>query len=80
MDIGKAVGMRIQELCGMHHLTLNKLGAVCGITQSTLNNIVHGGSKNPTVETVRRICLGLDISLRDFFDAPCFALGRDETH
>lgn len=78
MDIGKAVGLRIQQLCEEYHYSLNKLGSVCGITQSTLNNIVHGGSKNPTLDTVRRICMGLGMSLSAFFDAPCFALPEQE--
>lgn len=72
MDTGKAVGARILELCARHDLSLNKLGSICHITQSTLNNIVHGGSRNPTVDTVWRICRGLGMSLSNFFDAPCF--------
>lgn len=67
MNIGKAVGDRILELCKNNKITVNKLGTICGITQSTLNNIVNGGSKNPTVATVKKICDGLEITLGEFF-------------
>lgn len=45
---------------------------MCGITQSTLNNIVSGISKNPTVSTIKKVCDGLNISLSDFFDTDIF--------
>ena len=68
----EAICRRIQELCVKNGLTVNGLSTRCGITQSTLNNIVHGGSKNPTVDTVRRICAGLNMPLKQFFDTPEF--------
>ena len=74
MDIGAAVAHRIQNLCRERNITVNKLATLCHITQSTLNNIVHGGSKKPTVDTVFRICRGLEITLSQFFDDPCFQL------
>lgn len=72
MNIGEAIGTRILELCKKRELSLNKLGTICGITQSTLNNIVSGVSKNPTVSTVKKVCDGLDISLTEFFDTDLF--------
>lgn len=72
MNIGSAVGTRIMELCQDKGITLNRLGTICGITQSTLNNIVNGGSHNPTVATVKKICDGLSITLAQFFDAEIF--------
>ena len=72
MDIGAAVASRIQNLCRERNITVNKLATLCHITQSTLNNIVHGGSKKPTVDTIFRICRGLHISLAEFFSDPCF--------
>lgn len=73
VDIGHAVGGRILELCREKQITLNRLGTICGITQSTLNNIVNGGSRNPTVATVKKVCDGLNLSLAQFFDAEIFS-------
>lgn len=72
MNIGNAVRMRILELCRQHDITLNKLSTVCGITQSTLNNIVSGRNNSTTVSTVKKICDGLEITILDFFTSPLF--------
>lgn len=70
--IGQAVRLRILELCEMRGITVNKLAAISGITQSTLNNIVSGRNQSATVSTVKKICDGLDISIQEFFNAHCF--------
>jgi len=72
MRVGEAVRLRILELCHEHDITLNKLSTICGITQSTLNNIVSGRNSTTTVSTVQKICDGLEISILDFFTAPLF--------
>ena len=72
MNIGEAVKERILELCREHRITVNKLATICGITQSTLNNIVSGRNHSTTVATVKKICDGLDISIGQFFDSEKF--------
>ena len=72
MNIGEAVRLRIIELCENHNITLNKLSTVCGITQSTLNNIVSGRNNSTTVSTVKKICDGLELNIIDFFSSPIF--------
>jgi len=72
MRVNEAVKMRILELCQQNHITLNKLSTICGITQSTLNNIVSGRNATTTVSTIQKICDGLDITIIDFFSSPIF--------
>ena len=72
MRVGEAVRLRILELCRTHNITLNKLSTICGITQSTLNNIVSGRNSTTTVSTVQKICDGLEITILDFFTSPLF--------
>ena len=72
MNIGEAVKLRILELCRKNNLTVNKLANICGITQSTLNNIVSGRNNSTTVSTVKKICDGLNISIREFFESKEF--------
>ena len=72
MNIGEAVRLRIIELCNERRITVNKLSTICGLTQSTLNNIMHRKGSNPTVATVKKICDGLDMTLIDFFTSPVF--------
>ncbi len=72
MNIGEAVRLRILELCDSRKITVNKLSTICGITQSTLNNITSGRNSGTTVSTVKKICDGLEISIVDFFNAEIF--------
>ena len=72
MRVGEAVKWRILELCRQYDITLNKLSTICGITQSTLNNIVSGRNSTTTVSTIQKICDGLEITILDFFTSPLF--------
>jgi len=67
MKIGEAVKKRIINLCNERKITLNKLSTICGITQSTLNNIISGRNNSATISTIKKICDGLDITINDFF-------------
>ena len=73
MNIGEAVRMRILKLCQERNITVNKLSTLCGITQSTLSNIVGGRNNSTTVSTVKKICDGLEISIPEFFSDPLFS-------
>lgn len=72
MTIGEATRLRILDLCAEHDITVNRLATVCGITQSTLNNIVSGRNNSATVSTVKKICDGLDMSIVEFFQSSLF--------
>lgn len=72
MRIGEAVKKRIVELCAERRITLNRLATISGITQSTINNITGGRNKSATISTIKKICDGLEMSIKDFFDSPLF--------
>ena len=72
MTATEAVRRRILELCAQRGITVNRLATISGITQSTLNTIVSGRNRSTTVSTVKKLCDGLEITLRDFFDTPVF--------
>ena len=67
-----AVSYRIVELYNERDITINKLSTICGIKQSTLEGIVNKKFVNPKTLTILRICRGLDIKLKDFYDSPLF--------
>lgn len=73
MKIADAVADRIIELCRERSITLNKLCTLSAVTQSTVNYIVNGRTKNPGIVVIKKLCDGLDISIKDFFDTPVFA-------
>ena len=72
MKIGEAVTKRILELCSENNITLNKLATICGITQSTLDNMKKGNSKNQKIATIKKVCDGLNITIVDFFNTDYF--------
>ena len=72
MRVSEAVRLRILDLCKKNDITLNKLSTICGITQSTLNNIISGRNSTTTVSTVQKICDGVEITILEFFSSPLF--------
>lgn len=72
MTIGIAVKERILALCQMRGITQNRLGAISGVTQSTINNITSGRNNSTTISTIKKLCDGLDISIIDFFNDEVF--------
>lgn len=72
MTIGEAVKLRIIELADKNNITLNKLATVSGLTQSTINNITGGRNNSATISTIKKICDGLEMDIREFFNSPLF--------
>lgn len=72
MDLQEAVKERILKICKERNITINKLATLSGIQQSTVNSLIDGRSKNPKLMTILRICLGLDIEIKEFFDDEIF--------
>lgn len=72
MSVRDAVKQRILDLCEANNITINKLALESGLTQSTLNSIINTGSNNPTLTTVAKICVGLKITMREFFNDALF--------
>lgn len=67
-----SVALRITQLCKEHHIAINSLAMISGVSPSTIYSMLYKKSKNPGTESIRRICRGLGISLREFFDCELF--------
>ncbi len=72
MNAKEAVAKRIVELCSERKLAVNALANICGISPSTIYSMLNAKSKNPGVVSIHKICDGLEISVREFFDSPLF--------
>lgn len=72
MNAGAAVAARIIELCQRHEISINKLGTISGVSQSTINNITSGRNNSATVATVKKLCDSFEITLGEFFSTPEF--------
>lgn len=73
MNISQAVINRIEGLCRERNMSINALCNASGITQSTVNDIVNGTTYNAGIATIKKLCDGFGISVRDFFDSDLFS-------
>lgn len=61
---------RIKNLCAEKKITPNRLATLSGITQSTLEDILSGKTKNPTLKTIHKLAIGLDMTVSELLDFP----------
>lgn len=72
MDAKEAVARRIQALCLERGLAVNVLANLCGVPPSTIYSMLNNKSKNPGIISIQKLCDGLEISVREFFNDPLF--------
>ncbi|MBP3619031.1 MAG: helix-turn-helix transcriptional regulator [Clostridia bacterium] len=72
MKLHEAIGKRILDYCNERDITPNKLCTMSGVIQSTVNSIFSGRSQNPKLRTIYDLCVGLGISLEEFFACDYF--------
>jgi len=70
MTYSNIITKRILDLCAERKITVNKLATLSGMTQSTLENIVMGHTKQPGLRTLHRLAQGLGMTLSQFLDFP----------
>ena len=72
MNAKEAVARRIQALCLERGIAVNTLANMSGVAPSTIYSMLNTKSKNPGIVSIQKICDGLEISVREFFDDPLF--------
>lgn len=72
MKIKQAVAQRIINLCKERNIAVNALGNISGVNPSTIYSMLNSKSQNPGVVSIQKICDGLEISIREFFDDDIF--------
>ena len=72
MNTKNAVADRIIQLCNQKNIAINALANMAGISPSTLYSVLNEKSQNPGIVTIKKLCDGLEISLREFFDDDVF--------
>ena len=69
MNTKEAVAKRILQLCEERNLAVNALANLAGIAPSTVYSMLNEKSQNPGVVSIKKICDGMDISVREFLTA-----------
>ncbi|MDR1600262.1 MAG: helix-turn-helix domain-containing protein [Oscillospiraceae bacterium] len=72
MDISHAIITRLNELCAAKRVTVNGLCIRSGVTQSTVHDIMASKTHSPGIATIKKLCDGLDVTMRDFFNNSLF--------
>lgn len=70
MTYSDAIRRRLQYLIDQRGITVNRLAILAGITQSTVEDVVSGKTKNPKLKTLHRLAVGLDMTVSELLDFP----------
>lgn len=72
MNTKEAVANRIIQLCKERNIAINALANISGVAPSTVYSMLNQKSQNPGVVSIKKICDGLEITVREFFDCDLF--------
>ena len=71
-NVNRAVALRISQLLKEKNITQYRLAMNCGLTHSTLKNIIHETIKDNKLSTIILIASGFNMSVSEFLDSPLF--------
>ena len=72
MTVKEAVAARFNEILRDRNMRANELATRSGITPSSVYSMLDPRCKEVSVNLVKRLCDGLDMTLGEFFSAPVF--------
>lgn len=74
MNLQTAIQLRILELIKERKWSVNKLAERSGIAPSSLKRTVkpYATIKNTSTETIQKICYGLEIPFKEFWNSELF--------
>lgn len=70
MTYSDVIILRLTRLCESRSITTNKLATLSGITQSTVENIMSGKTRNPKLKTLHKLAVGLNMTVSELLDFP----------
>ena len=72
MNTKEAVAERIIQICKERNMAINALANISGVSPSTVYSMLNAKSQNPGIVSIKKLCDGWGITLREFFDAEIF--------
>lgn len=72
MNVKEAVAARFAQLMREREICANELAVRSGVTPSSVYSMLDPRRKEVSVNLVKKLCDGLDLSLGEFFTAPVF--------
>ncbi len=72
LNLDDAIRKRLEELVKEKDTNLTALCLMSNITPSTVFDFMYGKSKYPIIITLKKLCIGAGITLKEFFDREYF--------
>lgn len=72
MNVKEAVVARFNEILCERKMHPNELAVRSGVTPSSVYSMLDQRRKEVSINLVKKLCDGLDMSLGEFFSAPVF--------
>ena len=72
MGVKEAVVARFREILEQRNMKPNELAYRSGVTPSTVYSMLDGRRREVTINLIKKLCDGLDMSLGAFFSAKVF--------
>ena len=72
MTVKDAVANRFREICNDRNIKPNELANWAGITPSSVYSMLDPKRREVSVNLVKKLCDGLDMTLGEFFSTPEF--------
>ena len=72
MSVKQAVAERFQEICAERNIKPNELANRAGVTPSSVYSMLDPRRKEVSVNLVKKLCDGLDMTLGEFFSTQKF--------
>lgn len=72
MTVKEAVVARFTEVLKERNMRLNELANLSGITPSTVYSMMDEKRKELTINVIKKLCDGLEMTLGEFFSSPIF--------
>lgn len=72
MNVKEAVVARFQEILVKRNMRPNELANISGVTPSTVYSMLDARRKELSINVIKKLCDGLDITLGEFFNAKIF--------
>lgn len=70
---------RLYKLLNDRNISINRLATLSGVRQSTITSLINRPTGVPKADTLRLLCEGLGISVKEFFDFPPYNRRSDGT-
>lgn len=72
MTVKEAVAARFEQILQERRMRANELANRSGVTPSSVYSMLDPRRKEVSVNLVKKLCDGLDMTLGEFFSAPIF--------